>query len=298
MLPAFSILYTVHHTVDSRGGKRLSSAAVPEDEAGLQYHIRLKPGYVSRYVLLPGDPERTELIASLWDESRLIASHREYRTFTGRYKGVVISVTSTGIGAPSTAIAVEELLRVGADTFIRVGTMGGIQDRVRPGDLVIASAAVRMEGTSRQYAVEGYPASAHPLVLLALVEAAETLNVSYHVGIVASTDSFYVGQGRPGYRGFMLPSHTEIIPSLQALNVIGFEMESSLIFTLANIYGARAGCVCAAVANRVTDEFIVDSGIPEASRVASEAVKILSEWDGLAEKVGSGWFYPGLLRRT
>lgn len=290
-------LFWVRLMTDIDKGKRLGSAAIPESESGTQYHIRVKPGQVARYVLLPGDPERTDLIASLWDESRLVAHHREYRTHTGVYKGVGISVTSTGIGAPSTAIAVEELLRIGADTFIRVGTMGAIQDNIRPGDLVIAHAAVRMEGTSRQYSIEGYPASAHPLVFMALVEAAETLSVKYHTGIIASTDSFYVGQGRPGYNGFMLPVHANIIPSLQSLNVIGFEMESSLIFTLANIYSARAGCVCAAVANRVTDEFIVDAGVREASLVASEAVRILAEWDNMVKKVGTRWFYPGLLRR-
>lgn len=106
------------------GDERLRSAARPEGEEGLQYHLRVKRGDVARYVLLPGDPERTDLIARLWDEARLVAHHREYRTWTGRYKGVPISVTSTGIGSPSTAIAVEELLRVGAETFIRVGTMG------------------------------------------------------------------------------------------------------------------------------------------------------------------------------
>ncbi len=273
----------------------VKSAAEPVGEGGLQYHIRVRPGEVSRYVLLPGDPDRATLIAGLWDEYRLIAQHREYRTYTGLYRGRRISVTSTGIGAPSTAIAVEELLRVGADTFIRVGTMGSIRSSIRPGDLVIGLGAVRMEGTSAQYVNPGYPAIASYEVAMALIEAVETLGYTYHVGIVASTDSFYVGQGRPGYRGYMTARHAQIIPELAAAGVLGFEMESSLLFTLSSIYGARAGCICTAVANRVTDEFIVDAGVKEASRAASEAVRILSDWDEEASRRGKRWIYPGIL---
>jgi len=271
---------------------------VPVDSAGRQYHLQVAPGDVARYVLLPGDPERAGLIAGLWEESRLVASHREFATYTGTYRGVRLSVTSTGIGSPSAAIAVEELLRVGADTFIRVGTMGAIQSRLRPGTLVIGVAAVRMEGTSGQYAPPGYPAHASPEVVMALVEAAETLGVPYEVGVVASTDSFYVGQGRPGYGGYMPPWAAQVIPSLREAGVLGFEMEASSIFTLASIYGARAGCVCSVVANRATDEFVVNAGVREAARAASEAVAILSSWDEAARRAGARWFHPGLLRST
>lgn len=278
--------------------RRLRSAAKPEYREGIQYHIQLSFGDVSRYVLLPGDPERTDIISSLWDSRELKAHHREYKTYTGLYKGVRITVTSTGIGSPSAAIAVEELLRVGADTFIRVGTMGAIQPYVSVGSIVIAVAAVRMEGTSGQYAPEGYPAYASPEVVMALIEAAESLGVDYHVGVIASTDSFYLGQGRPGYRGYMTTRASQIIPVLQEAGVLGFEMEASAIFTIASIYGARAGCACAVVANRATDEFQVDAGVEEASKVACEAVRILNEWDSLKRRAGKRWFYPGLLRRT
>ncbi len=276
-------------------GEDLKSAASPVGEGGLQYHIRVRPGEVARYVLLPGDPERATLIAGLWDESRLVAEHREYRTYTGVYQGVRISVTSTGIGSPSTAIALEELLRVGADTFIRVGTMGAIQPEIEPGDLVIGVAAVRMEGTSMQYAPPGYPAAASHEVVMSLIEAVEELGYRYHVGVIASTDSFYVGQGRPGFKGFMTHMHSTIIPDLSALGVLGFEMEASALFTISRIYGARAGCICAAVANRITDDFVVDAGVREASRAASEAVRILSSWDMEAGRKGRRWIYPGLV---
>ncbi|MEB2835706.1 MAG: uridine phosphorylase [Desulfurococcales archaeon] len=279
------------------GEPRGGGAAEPS-VGGRVYHLGLAPGDVARYVLLPGDPGRASLIASLWDEAELKASKREFTTYTGRYRGVPISVTSTGIGAPSAAIAVEELLRVGADTFIRVGTMGALRASLRPGTLVIAPAAVRMEGASGQYAPPGYPAYASPTVFMALVEAAESLGVNYEVGVVASTDSFYLGQGRPGYGGYMTPWAASVIPALREAGVVGFEMEASAIFTLSAIYGARAGCVCAVVANRATDEFAPEAGVREASRVASEAVAVLSEWDEATGRAGARCFHPGVLRST
>ena len=276
---------------------RLRSAASPEGEGGLQYHLQVRPGDVARYVLLPGDPGRVDVIARFMDEGRLVASHREFRTYTGRYRGVEVSVTSTGIGSPSAAIAVEELLRVGADTFIRVGTMGAIRGDVRPGTLVIGLGAVRMEGTSQQYVSRGYPALASYEVVLALLEAVESFGFRYELGIVASTDSFYLGQGRPGYKGYMTSRAARVIPDLAAAGVVGFEMEASAIFTLAGIYGARAGCICSVVANRVTDEFVVDAGVAEAARAALEAVRILAEWDEVKRRSGARWLRPSLICR-
>lgn len=271
------------------------SAKEPVTPEGLQYHIHLKPGDIPRYVLLPGDPGRVPLIASFWDQSRLVAEHRGFVTYAGIYKGVALAATSTGIGGPSTAIVVEELLRVGADTFIRVGTTGALQDYIRLGDLVISTAAVRMDGTSKSYADPEYPAVASYDVLLALVEAAESLGVRYHVGITASSDSFYVGQGRPGFRGYLPQKWKGVEHRLRELNVLNFEMEASTLFTLSNIYGARAGAVCAAIANRVTDEFDPQAGIVDLVRVANEAVKILYEWDKLRELRGKKYLSVRLI---
>lgn len=243
------------------------------------YHIMVEPGSIPRYVLLPGDPGRVPRIASSWDEGREVARNREFVTYVGKYKGVPIAATSTGIGSGSTAIAIEELLAVGADTFIRVGTTGALRREVKIGDLIIAHAAVRWDGASRWYAPPEYPAVAHWEVLKALVEAAEILGMRHHVGIVASTDSFYVGQERPGHRGFMPPWTKGLIEMLKSLNVISFEMETATIFTLASIYGARAGGVYAVIANRETDEFIAEAGVDDAIRVADEAVRILAERD-------------------
>ena len=273
--------------------ERFISAERPQTEEGYQYHIACKPGDVARYVLLPGDPERVPKISSLWDEAREIAFHREYRTHTGKYKGVPISVTSTGIGGPSTAIAIEELAAIGADTFIRVGSTGAIQPGMEIGDLIIARAAVRLEGTSKQYVRIEYPAVADLEVTVALIEAAETLGVRYHLGITASTDSFYLGQGRPGLNGYLPSFARNLLDDLRQARVTNFEMEAATLFTLANIYGLRAGCVCAVFANRVTNEF-GKAGEKEAALVASEAVKILLEWDEEKGRAAKRVWFPGL----
>ncbi len=263
---------------------------------GKMYHIMVGPGEVSGYVLLPGDPARADKIAKTWDESWLIARHREYTTYSGKYKGNFISVTSTGIGAPSTAIAVEELLRVGAHTFIRVGTTGAIQPYIETGDLIITSAAVRLEGTSKQYVIPEYPASASPEVVMALIEAAESLGVRYWVGITASTDSFYLGQSRPGFKNYFPSFARNILDDMRMANVLNFEMESSTILTLSNIYGARGGAVCAAIAQRQSNEFSPGKGIEDAIAVANEAVRILHEWDEIKRREGKKFFFPSLLR--
>jgi len=275
---------------------RFSSSSNPQDDKGMQYHIQCKPGDVARYVLLPGDPERVDVISSFWDEREEIAYHREFKTHTGKYKGVSISATSTGIGSPSAVIAVEELARIGADTFIRVGSTGAIQPEISVGDVIISSAAIRLEGTSKDYVRVEYPASAHYEVILALIEAAETLGVKYHVGITASTDSFYLGQGRPGYGGYEQSFSKNILHDLRRAKVLNFEMEASAIFTIANLYGLRAGSIAVVFANRITDEFEVVSQEPLA-RVANEAVKILYEWDEIKNEKRKKYLYPSLVSK-
>ncbi len=273
---------------------RLSSSNNPQDESGRQYHIQCKKGDVARYVLLPGDPERVDIISSFWDERREVAYHREFKTHTGKYKGVPISATSTGIGSPSAIIALEELARIGADTFIRVGSTGAIQPEINVGDLIISSSAVRLEGTSKEYVRVEYPASANYEVILALIEAAESLGHKYHVGITASTDSFYLGQGRPGYMGYEQSFSRTILQDLRRARVLNFEMEAAAIFTVANLYGLRAGSVAVVFANRITDEFEIVSQEPVA-KVANEAVKILWEWDEIKDARRKKYFYPSLV---
>jgi uridine phosphorylase len=263
----------------------------PNDE--VQYHLEVGPGDVADSVLLPGNPERVEKITDGWDDHEVVAEHREYRTATGSYDQTPISVTSTGIGSPSAAIAVEELARVGADTFLRVGSCGAIREEASVGDLVITIGGVRQEGTSKEYVREDYPASADDRVVAALVTAAERLDYDYHVGVTASTDSFYAGQGRPGFEGFEAAGSDELVEDLREANVLNFEMEAASILTLANLYGLRAGAVCTVYANRVTGEFRTE-GERKAATVASEAVSVLEDMDAAADAAGADRWHPGL----
>ncbi len=270
------------------------SAEEPELKGGVQYHIRASPKDVRKYVLLPGDPERAEKISKEWDERRFVAKHREYVIYVGKYKGVELMVCSTGIGGPAAGIAVEELSRLGVDTFIRVGSTGSILPEARVGDLIISTGAVRLDGTSKQYVVPEYPALASYEVIMALIEAAESFGYRYHVGITASTDSFYVGQGRRGYGGYWQSWMNSLIKDLQKARVINFEMEAATIFTLANLFGKRAGAVCAVYADRVRNEFGI-KGEMEAIKVANEAVRILAEWDEVKREKNKRYFYPSIL---
>lgn len=206
---------------------------------GLQYHIELKPGDVGRYVLLPGDPGRVPLIASFFDAAEKVAEHREYTTYTGTLNGVTVSCTSTGIGGPSTAIAVEELARIGADTFIRVGTSGPVQAFTHPGDLVVVSAAVRDEGTAEHYMPVEYPAVADLDLVDCLRRACQIKGVPYHVGISQSKDSFY---------GEVEPERMPLAGDLQARwqawvkgGVLCSEMEAATLYVVARVLQKRAG---------------------------------------------------------
>lgn len=237
--------------------ERLVSAARPQSAEGVQYHISAKRGQVGDYVFLPGDPDRVPKIAKFWDSAHEVSSHREYRIWSGTVSGTMVSACSTGIGCPATAIAIEELGRIGAKTFIRVGTCGSLLPDLECGDLAISTAAVRLDGTGAQYVTAAYPAAASHEVVLALIEAAEKLGKKYRPGYTASTDSFYAGQGRPGIEDYLPTDAETLIERLRRQRVITMEMEASVIFTLAGIYGFRSGCVLAVYANRATNKFEV-----------------------------------------
>jgi uridine phosphorylase len=205
----------------------------------LQYHIKLKKGDVGRYVLLPGDPGRVPLIASYLTDARKIAENREHQTFTGTLDGVPVSVTSTGIGGPSTAIAVEELAKAGSDTFIRVGTSGKMQDYMSSGDLIVVSAAIRDEGTALQYMPMAFSAVADLDVVNCLRNACEVLGAPYHVGISHSKDSFY-GEVEPE----RMPMANLLKERWQAWVKCGAlcsEMEAAALYVIARTLGIRAG---------------------------------------------------------
>ncbi|RJX42732.1 uridine phosphorylase [Halonotius aquaticus] len=258
-----------------------------------QYHLDVTADDVADSVLLPGNPDRLAKITDVWESATEVASHREYRTATGQYRETPISVTSTGIGGPSTGIAVEELARVGAETLIRVGSCGTVRSDIAIGDLVITSGAMRGEGTSSEYIDETYPASADYEVVSALVAAAERLGHDYHVGVTLSTDSFYAGQARPGFEGYEAPGSDDLIETLKNANVANIEMEAATLLTLSNLYDLRAGAVCAVYANRETGEFAT-VGERKAAETASLAVALLAEMDAAKTAAGVDRWHPGL----
>lgn len=248
---------------------------------GKQMHIGITKGDVGRYCILPGDPGRCEKIAALFDEPKFIAQNREFVTYTGKLDGVAVSVCSTGIGAPSAAIAIEELFECGVDTFIRIGTCGGINQKVCPGDLVIATGAVRQDGTTHQYVPAEYPAVADLDVTLALRQAAQKLNKPYHTGIVQAKDSFY-GQHNPN----RMPVSYELLDKWDAwkkAGVLASEMESGALFVISSILGARAG----AVFHTIWNQERAAAGIVEEQKhntidaitAAVEAIRILIQND-------------------
>ena len=228
-------------------------------EDGLQYHLQIRKGDVGKYVLLPGDPKRCALIAKYFDDPQLVADSREYVTYTGYLDGVKVSVTSTGIGGPSASIAMEELVRAGADTFVRVGTCGGMDIDVKSGDLVIATGAIRAEGTSKEYAPIEFPAVADLDVALALRSAAKELGMTAHTGVVQCKDSFY-GQHEP----HLMPVNYELENKWNAWLRLGCkasEMESAALFTVASYLKVRCGSVFLAVANQEREKQGLDNPV-------------------------------------
>lgn len=246
-----------------------------------QYHIQAAPGEVGRYVLLPGDPKRCAKIAACLDDPRKVADSREFTTYTGTLDGVKVSVTSTGIGGPSAAIALEELVKCGADTFVRVGTCGGMQEDVLSGDLVIATGAVRMEGTSREYAPIEYPAVASYEVLRALDEAAQNLGYRAHVGVVQCKDAFY-GQHSPE----LMPQSHILLQKWDAwlrMGCLASEMESAALFIVSDFLRVRTGTVLIAMANQERAKRGLENPVVRdteaAIRTGIEAIRILIRTD-------------------
>ena len=240
-----------------------------------QFHIRCVPGDVGRYVILPGDPGRCEAIAALFEGAAHVVQNREFNIYTGTLLGEKVSVCSTGIGGPSAAIAMEELHNIGADTFLRVGTCGGIKLDVRSGDVVVATGAVRYEHTSTEYAPIEYPAVADFDLTLALRDAALSLGCRTHLGVVQCKDSFY-GQHSPE-KSPVFYELQQKWESWKRLGVLASEMESSTLFVAANALGCRCGACFHVVWNQEREKAGLDQQMSEdtsrAVRVAVEALK-------------------------
>lgn len=242
-----------------------------------EYHIDLAPGDIPPYVLLPGDPGRVPKIAEYFDEAEHVATKREYCTWKGKVGGLPIACTSTGIGCPSAAIAIEELIKIGCHTFIRVGTCGSLQPGVDVGDLAITTATVREDGTSLQYVPLHYPAVADLDVTLALREAAKKLGVKGHCGIGQTKDAFYT----EGANGLPLAEQQALRwKCWERSNVISTSMEASALFVIGSIRKVRVGEVLAVIGLTYKDEPIVKKvGVEDAIRCAIEAMQSLAKAD-------------------
>ena len=250
----------------------------------VQFHIRCKAGDVGRYCILPGDPGRCAAIAARFEKAEQVSQNREFTVYSGDLAGERVSVCSTGIGGPSAAIAMEELIAIGAHTFIRVGTCGGMALPVRAGDVIIATGAIRMEGTSREYAPIEFPAVPDFATTCALVDAARALGKPFHTGVVQCKDSFY-GQHTPE----TMPVEPELLYKWEAwkrLGALASEMESAALFTVAAARGVRCGAVFSALWNQEREKAGLDQDAvfdaEGAITVGVEALRRLIEADSTA----------------
>jgi len=263
-------------------------------KSNVQIITGLASGDVGPYVFLPGDPERVPKISARWDSFREVKRVREYVVHVGEKNGVPMAAASTGIGAPSTAILVEELANIGVKTFIRIGNSGAIADQVQLGDYVISTGAIRDEGTSRTYVAPEYPAVAHHEVVAALIDSARAAGARYHAGVTVSTDGFYSRNKVCGKKGELLTmSHggyeqswmNHFVQDWKRARVLNVEMESAIIFTLAGLFGLRAGTICT-VSDRTPwsspgqDALSLDRNIGGAIDIAIEAVLRLEKKSG------------------
>lgn len=230
------------------------------DDNTVQYHTHLSKNLIegAEYALVPGDPDRVPALARLFDpEARHLSSHRGYTSYLATFHGQKILVCSTGIGGPSTSIAIEELANIGIRYFLRIGTTGAIQPHIKVGDIIITKAAVRLDGASSHYAPLEYPAVASLRLTSDLVDAAEAMTVPYHVGITVTSDTFYPGQERyDNYSNYVMRRFQGSMEEWRKLNATNYEMEAATLFTMANVFGLHAACICGVIVNRTSSEKI------------------------------------------
>jgi len=277
------------------GGQRTGKGG--QRATGRQYHIALGPGELAESILLCGDPDRAARVASHFDSVRLERRHREYVTFTGKWKGNELSVMSTGIGPDNTEIAVVEISQIcKRPTLVRIGSCGTLRDDIEIGDLIISTGAVRLENTSTFFVHEGFPALADYEVLMALIAAAKSGGRRHHVGLTATAPGFYGAQCRR-VEGFPL-RRPGLIDELAAQGVLNFEMETSALLTLSTLRGLRAGAVCAVYAHRPSGRFIADKDILKAEegciQTGLEAVSVLRRMDDVKKAAGAAQWTPTL----
>ena len=244
-------------------------------ERGPKLLERFGKGDLGRFLLFPGDPDRIPLVTQTWDSVEEFSLDRGYRGARGSVEGTRVSAISSGIGGPSLEVVMVEAASLGIDTFIRVGTTGALQGGLRCGDLIINEASVRLDGTSASYVRAEFPAAASYEVTAALVQAARQVGATHHVGIGATTASFYSGQDRPSFKSFRSKQTDGLLEEMRRAGVLNFEMEAATLFTLARLFGLRAGSVCSVIAHRITGEWNDAGGMERSCRVANRAVSLL-----------------------
>ncbi len=260
-----------------------------------QYHIDLAPGEVADYILLPGDPDRTERIAGMLDDVEVRRHHREFSSVTGRHRGLRISVISTGIGSDNVEIVIAEILAIAPrPTLVRIGSCGVLREDIGLGELIITTGAVRLESTTSYFVEDGYPAVADYCAVAALLEAAARTGQPAHLGLTATAPGFYGAQGRPIPQ---LPlRYPDLAARMAAQGVVNFEMEASAVLTLAALAGCRAGVVCTVFAQRTSGAFVnaeqkerAESGLID---TGLEALHVLAEMDAQRARSGEMYWRP------
>ena len=233
-----------------------------------QYHIALSPGEIGDYVLLPGDPARSDIVANYLDDAKLMANNREHRTFTGYYKGIKVSVTSTGMGCPSAAIAAEELINIGAKALIRIGSSAAIDPSIRIGALMISKAAMKNEGTSRFYVPDSFPAVPDMELTWQLIQTAREMckhtGEAVYVGINSSDDAFY-------------GETPEFLDQLRKYKIMNIEMESSALYTIGHLRGVRTACICGTSGNLTNQEVIYTEKNEKLAEAWEREIRIVLE---------------------
>lgn len=277
-------------------GKRTEEERGALSPSELGHVDEAAPDQTPGYVLLPGDPNRVKLMCTQWDAgARDWELSRAQRAAVGTYRGAELGAWSTGVGGPSAECVVTDLAARGTHTFIRVGTTGAIQKGIEIGDIIINDSNVRLDGTSRLYVRDEYPAVASYEVVTALVQACENLGLRYHVGTGCTCASFYTGQCRTTYGGYRPSWLDDLFEDLQRANVLNFEMEGATVTTLARIFGKRSGMCASVVAQRVTGAWDETAeGERNACLAGAEAIRILTEWDRKKAEQGKRYFFPGL----
>lgn len=257
-------------------------ADAPTDGEDRVYHLRLRKGEIPPYVVITGDPANTEKIASLWSDSKQLAYNREYRTFSGSYDGLPLATTSTGIGCQSAELVINELLKVGGTTLIKVGTVSSIDPNLNLGDLVIPMASMRKGGTADLYVQSDFPAFADIFIVKALMKACHNLNYKYTFALNYSVSSFYIGQGRhltEDGSGYWPTWANHLIEDLQTARISTIDMDTAGEFIVSYLHEMRIGAILTVNNDRLNDTWGDNGGFEKAARVASEAYKILKEWD-------------------